>query len=198
MIGRLKLLAGGLSLLAVCVGLWWLSMRDTREGPLAPQVPQQQALAGSVPIFALRGHRLEPLATLHMQARVLSVAWYAEDAGADIAPIDLALGWGPMSDNAVLEHFQISQSQRWYALSAPKSPLTMHAAALHSANMHIIPANAGLTARLHRLHAGDVIEMTGWLVNVQGDDWQVETSLTRDDRGAGACEVVYLLSLDIL
>ncbi len=177
------------------MGWCWLSWRDTQDGQLAPEAPRQQNLAASSADFNRHGYTLKPLASLQLRARVLSLAWYADDAGAAIAPLDLALGWGPMSDNAVLKHFQISQSQRWYALSAPKSPISMYSAAQHSANMHIIPANPVLTQRLRNLQVGDLIEMRGWLVNVAGDNWHIETSLSRDDRGAGACEVVYVLSL---
>jgi len=195
MILHLNVLLGLIATIALSVGLWWLSLRDTREGQLAPKAPEQSVIASKVSDFQFREHTLKPLASLHMRARVLSIAWYPEGAGSDIAPLDLALGWGPMSDKLILKHFQVSQSQRWYALSAPKSPITMHSAAQHSANMHIIPANQGLATRLRHLQEGDVIEMKGWLVNVEGEDWQVDTSLTRDDRGAGACEVVYVLSL---
>ncbi len=197
--GRWRLiLLGGVLITSLSLGLWWLTADETRVGALAPQAPQQQSLAGAVPDFAWRGYQIRPLAALQMQARVLGIAWYPDGVGADIAPLDLALGWGPMSDEAVLSAFQISQSQRWYSLSAPKSPISMYSAAQHSANMHIIPANQGLRERLRQLRVGDLLELSGWLVNVSGKDWHIESSLTRDDRGAGACELVYLLSLEKL
>ena len=39
---------------------------------------------------------------------------YHFDMISDLVPEDLALGWGPMSDNHVLAAFDISQSARFY------------------------------------------------------------------------------------
>ena len=36
------------------------------------------------------------------------------DRESDLAPVDLALGWGRMSDEAILKDIQISQSGRFY------------------------------------------------------------------------------------
>ncbi len=191
-------LLGGMLLGSVCLGLWCHTDDDTRVGVLAPHPPMQQALDPPMADFEFRAHRLKPQASFLMQAQVLSMAWYAEGTGAMIAPLDLALGWGPMSDSVVLSHFQISQSLRWYALSAPKSPISMHTAAQHSANIHIIPANSGLQTYLQAVKVGDVVELSGWLVNVEGENWHINSSLTRDDRGAGACEVLYLLTFEVL
>ena len=43
--------------------------------------------------------RLTPRADYDITARILSRADYRFDALADLIPEDLALGWGPMSDN---------------------------------------------------------------------------------------------------
>jgi hypothetical protein len=46
------------------------------------------------------------------------------------------------------------------------------------------------------VRAGDQIRLRGYLVRVAASDgWQWRSSLTRDDTGAGACELVLLESL---
>src|SRR6218665_1994400 len=61
------------------------------------------------------------LATYHIKARVLSTNRFWFDPGAAVAPIDLALGWGPMSDSRNLDEFSISQSLRYYYVHWDKS-----------------------------------------------------------------------------
>ena len=70
-----------------------------RVGPYDPplQTPAPSALAP----FRLRAATLTPLAGFSIDARVLSRREYRSDREAELAPIDLALGWGRMRDDAV-------------------------------------------------------------------------------------------------
>jgi len=37
------------------------------------------------------------------------------------------------------------------------------------------------------------VKLSGYLVDVRGDDgWSISTSMTREDTGAGACEVIWV------
>jgi hypothetical protein len=61
----------------------------------------------------------------------------------------------------------------------------------HSANTHVIPADAIIARQLKRLRVGQVVHLTGFLVNgVRDDGAYITTSLTRTDSGPGSCEVV--------
>ncbi len=111
-----------------------------------------------------------------------------------MAPIDLALGWGEMSDQAVLDRLTISQSSRfyWYEYQLPP-PISQDAIVRHSANVHIIPADDEVKAECKRLRAGELIHLDGELVEVTGpgiSTWR--SSLRRDDTGNGACEVLFV------
>ena len=68
----------------------------------------------------------------------------------------------------------------------------------HSANTHVIPANDQIQKRLAHLRTGEVVRLTGTLVDANRDDgaW-LRTSLTRADSGAGACEVLLVETVDI-
>jgi hypothetical protein len=57
---------------------------------------------------------ITPLAYYSIKAVVLSRQRYRYDAAAEVAPIDLVHGWGPMSTAAVINALSISQSGRWY------------------------------------------------------------------------------------
>lgn len=170
---------------------WWSGRPIHRaDGVLAPLDPVQLQAEGA-PV-RLANWTLTPRASYRVTARILAAERYHFDRLASLIPEDLALGWGPMSDNRVLKAVAISQSNRFYFWHiAANSPIDPGTIISHSANTHVIPDGA-LTARLlARLRPGAVVTLTGELVDAQRDDGSfVHTSLSRTDTGAGACEVL--------
>ena len=173
---------------------WWVSERPIARPPgvVAPDDPRQQDLADG-PTFELPGHHLKALARFSLEARVLGAERYRFDRGARLAPIDLALGWGPMSSNGVLDALSIEQYGRFYFWSARELPIDFAAITLHSANMHMIPASDQVRNALLSARRGNIVSLDGYLVEVTGDDgFRWRSSLSRGDSGGGACEVVYV------
>ena len=77
-------------------------------------------------------------------------------------------------------------------------PVTREVIETHSANMHMIPANAEIETQLESIRPGNMVHIKGLLVEVttkEGRRWK--SSLTRTDRGFGACELVLVESLDV-
>ena len=184
----------------VAVGLWlgwddWQQREIKHEpGVLANAEPSQRNLATATPIRQGK-FTLTPRAEFNVTARVLASERYHMDAMASLIPRDLALGWGPMSDSLVLAQVDISQSGRFYfwrtRTNVPPIPLVQIAAS--SANMHLIAANASVARTIDRARVGHIIELEGQLVDVRDDNgWQINTSLTRADVGAGSCEIIYV------
>jgi hypothetical protein len=118
---------------------------------------------------------------------VLGNEHYHFDALGPLIPEDLALGWGPMSDSRILRSVEISQSNRFYFWRAAGSlPLPREAVTAHSANTHVIPANALIARQLSGLRRGEVAALSGDLVDaVRDDGLSIKTALTRTDTGAG-------------
>jgi len=161
------------------------------DGRVAPAEPRQTDIDTSTTL-AYGRWRLTPRAHYEVTARILGRESYHFDALADLVPEDLALGWGPMSDNRILAAFDISQSARFYiwrpltALPIPREDVITH-----SANTHVIPADEHIRSELAQLRVGQVVRLTGTLVDAARDDGMLlRTSLTRADSGAGACEVL--------
>lgn len=103
-----------------------------------------------------------------------------------------------MSDSQILSQIQISQSNRFYYWHVDTFPIPRHAIETHSTNMHMIPANAAIEAQLTASRHGQKIKLEGYLVQANATDgFYWKSSLTREDTGAGACELVYIKTLII-
>jgi hypothetical protein len=197
---RAPLLLVVLLLLAAWGGLSWWRSRPLQHPPgiLVTEAPQQLPLDGPLSLPDDDAYHLTPRARFALSARVLARADYRFDAGADLVPTDLALGWQQMSDSAVLDHIEISQANRFYYWSVRRFPIPRRVIETESANMHLIPADTEVRRELERVRVGDMITMDGYLVDARRADGFVwRTSLTRDDTGAGACELVYVEHLGI-
>jgi hypothetical protein len=191
-----------LALVASLLGGWraWAHRAVTQPaGVLAPDDPEQTELKNA-PVFDIDGgrYRVLPLAHFQMTARVLSREDYWIDRLASLVPTDVAFGWGDMSDSAVLSRLDIEQDDRWYRWSASELPVPREDIEHHSANMHLIPADRFVRKAIGQLRPGQVVSLSGELVEVRArSGWTMRSSLTRDDTGAGACELVWVERLDL-
>ena len=172
-------------------GQWEQRAISPADGVLAPNEPLQTDANGA-PVIVLGRWTLTPRATYDITARILSREDYRFDPMSGLAPLDLARGWGPMSDNRVLKALKISQGARFYSWRpvTESLPIDLREVTQHSANTHVIPANASVASKLARLRrGGQVVQLSGLLVDgVRDDGMKIRTSLTRTDSGAGACE----------
>jgi hypothetical protein len=180
--------------LYIAWGAWhWMAYRPVHapDGVLAQEEPRQADIANG-PTVQVGQWTLTVRASYEVTARVLARERYHFDALSDLVPEDLALGWGPMSDNQILKTIEISQSNRFYYWRAtPKTPITRDIIIAHSANTHVIPQNSLIARQLAHLRPGEVVTLSGELVDAErADGRRIKTSMTRTDTGAGACEVL--------
>jgi len=187
------------ALLAFGAWQWW-SGRSIEHAPgeLVADEPQQTDISGSPPQFEKNGYTITALANFELNARVLGVEHYRFDREAQLSPVDLALGWGPMSDSAVLSKIDISQGGRFYYWHVDEFPIPRRAIETHSANMHLIPADAEVAREFDEVHVGSIVSLAGYLVEAHaGDGWRWRSSLTREDTGYGACELIWVQRFEV-
>jgi hypothetical protein len=136
--------------------------------------------------------RLNPRATFIIAGRITSSKRYHDEQG-ELLPYDLIMTWGELSNPAVDQWLSWEQSLRighfnWSA----NTPYTREYINSHAANIHIIPASDNLEQAIGELELNDTALMAGLLVDAYSKEGYIETSLTREDTGLGACEVYYL------
>lgn len=188
-----------LVLLVVLVWRDW-SMREIEHPPgiLVPESPSQNNLENG-PVISIEDFRLSARAEFRIRARVLSREDYSWGNEADLSPMDLALGWGVMSDQAVLDRISINQGSRWYFTRYDlPAPISDQAIIQNSGNMHMIPADKWIKKKLKTIRRGDIVQLSGKLVDIDRDSgWYWRTSMSRKDTGGGSCEIVYLQDIFI-
>ena len=177
---------------------WRLRVVHPADGPIAPDDPKQMDIQDA-PVTVLGRWRLTPRARYDITARILSREDYSFDELSDLVPEDLALGWGPMSDNRILREFEITQGARFYSWTPKQAlPIPRQEVIEHSANTHLIPADAVVRHQLKLLRVGQVVHLAGFLVDGARDDGaSIRTSLTRSDSGPGACEILLVEEVEV-
>ena len=166
--------------------------------PRAGEEPLQTGVPSAMRAFRLGDYTVSPLAGFSAEARVLSREDYHFGVESELSPTDLALGWRRMADPAVYRRLDITQSGRWYHYrwGAEGPPLPVDEIVRSSANMHLVPADDHVARALSRVKPDQTVRLQGWLVEVQRDDgWRWRSSLTREDSGGGACELIYVCAL---
>ncbi len=196
-LGKL-VVAVGLMAIAIFLLLRWYTHRPIIHGPgmIAPRIPIQINLRQKLS-FRYKDYVITPLAMFDLEARVLGIKKYRFDRQADLSPYDVALGWGRMSDETVLNALSITQSNRFYYWWGKRFPISGQAIAVSSANMHLIPANQDITKQLRRVRKGHVVSIKGFLVRADVGNWHWISSMTRQDTGAGACELIWVQNFAI-
>ena len=168
------------------------------NGAIARLQPTQDPIQASQAEFNFKGYTITPLQSFQIEARVLSTKNYNLDREADLSPVDFALGWGSMSDEAILSKVDISQSNRFYYWHVNEFPIPRRDIETQSANMHMIPADEQIEKSLKAVRPGQVVKFSGYLIEAKANDgWHWKSSLTREDTGNGACELVFVKALTV-
>jgi hypothetical protein len=138
--------------------------------------------------------------TFETEAKVLSIREYGSDDLSEFCPVDIALGWGQMSDQEIVDQLDIKQQHRWYVWSTKRFPIPKKEIEISSSNVHIIPANEDVEEIVNDIIRGNIISISGKLVNVNkiGNKWTWKSSTKRDDTGGGACEILWVENISIL
>ena len=160
-------------------------------GILIESAPEQIAISDGQATIERGEYHLKPLARFSLDARILHRKVYSYDRESKLVPVDLAVGWGPMSDQAVLDRITISQSTRFYWYEYQSPPIPKEQIISHSTNLHVIPATPAVASFCKSLRQGELVHLDGVLVEATGPaigTWR--SSLSRIDTGNGACELM--------
>lgn len=162
-------------------------------------LPVQRALSGQGVVKIHPMWSMQPVARYALCARVMRAQAYRFDELSKVCPVDLALAWGAADDDRVLAALTVTQSGRWYRWRADELPLPARIISHNTANVHMVPASERLKTALLQVGKGDRIAIEGLLIDLIHDSGRrSNTSRSRTDTGAGACEILYVQRIEWL
>ena len=187
-------------LVAILVHWFWpqFPIRHA-EGVLVPNEPYQGPPSIDS-VWAHEGYTFTSLAEIELEARVLSKKRYRFGNEADTSKYDLALGWGPVSDQWLVDQIDFSQRGRWYYFHFRNPPpISPNEILNNSGNFHIVASNDTVLKTIADLKPGHIIYLRGQLVRINNNEgWNWQSSLSRTDRGKGSCELVWVEDISII
>ena len=172
---------------------------DTLGDPIQSNLSQVKTMDYAVDQGIVK---LDLLAEYKIDAVVKGIKSYHNDGPGSASPMDFILIWGDLNQPEVNKVIHYSQFNRWYHFTVSDvARISVSEVSRHSANTHMIPADEGVLKILKHVKKEDYVSMEGYLVRVYMKDSRdsgIASSLTREDTGAGACEVFYVAKIKIL
>ena len=143
----------------------------------------------------VEGQSIEVLQPFKGDFRILGSKIYTDDPQAKFSPIDYAVSWGLFAEPEIARHITVNQYDRYLNWKMDRVPVPTEVAMQMVSNMHIIPANPEIAAKIKKVKRGDLVRLQGELVEVKDQDLVWTSSLTPTDTGDGACEVFRVSSI---
>lgn len=187
----------------------------TQIVPASLYPPQQTEASSKLPInFSNNGYeyQLEPMYDYVMTGLVVHTLqydkWFSLSRTDDVFSVDWCVFWGSNLQSGAYKEpsLKVSQDARFCRLQYDSGAILSDS---EFSNSHLVVIDPAVESAVKKVSAGDQIRLSGKLVNVtaraQGstskyelkeERWQ--TSVSRSDTGMGACEVIYVESVEIL
>lgn len=178
--------------LFLLVHFWPEGTKRQPPGMLVATAPVQENKRGKP--FDHDGYILRPMADLSISGRVLARLQHRpSEMGGRAVPLNLVLGWQNLSDSRVVADINFSFSGRYLNWNASRLLVSPEEVNRSIANLNIVPATPEIEAALLALKIGQVVELSGKLVNLDGPEmFSLATSLSRDDVGISSAEVLFV------
>ncbi len=167
-----------------------------------PIQTETQELPFSTKINSLRFF-ITPMADYDISAVVVSSKRYHRGIDAKVVPLDLGVCWGDIAKEENRKKIKFQQYLRFLTYRFKEDlPFSMEYLSSHAGNIHIIPANKRIKRVMFSLDKNDSVRLKGYLVKVIAQNQKYSyyhrgTSLSRDDTGDGACELMWVKEVQI-
>jgi len=130
--------------------------------------------------------------------RILGSKEYQNDEQAKFSPIDYAVTRGLFTEPEIARQISINQYDRFLNWKMARPPVPASLATQLVSNMHIIPGNPEIAKQIKKVKRGDLIRLTGDLVQINDKDLVWKSALDWNGVGDGACKLIRVDSIQWL
>ncbi len=193
--------------IALLIWIVWIVFPEKtishEPGILVTEEPKRTEIRQLPPFPYKKKYNITLLQGYEVKARLLHKKNYLFlDSAVDLAPIDMVLGWGIMSDSEVLDHMSFSIMNRYYrAYLDDDAHFDWSQIEPYLDNNHLIPATGAVETALKSARVGDLIHLKGFLVDVSkpnGYRWSSSTSNGSVGETVMTCKLIYVIQFDII
>lgn len=142
--------------------------------------------------------KISVLEPFNGEFRILGSKEYLNDEQAKFSPIDYAVTRGLFAKPEIASQISINQYDRFLNWKMAKPPIPAKYATQLVSNMHIIPANPEIALQIKKVKRGDLVRLTGDLVQVNDKDLVWKSALDWNGVGDGACKLIRVDSIQWL
>lgn len=170
------------------------------------EAPIQKEASGEKEKIIIGGKEItiEKLYSYEVSGRVVQTYeykdyYYGDETYNTIAKKDVGIVWGNLVQDDILKNIKFSMNgarflKYTYRRGAWEKKLGSPIKKLCS-NNHLISNDETITSLIKQIKKNDYIKISGYLINAYWDNSYLTTSISRDDEGNGACEVVYVTDI---
>jgi hypothetical protein len=116
-----------------------------------------------------------------------------------ISKYDIAIAWGDLNKEEYDEHIKYKQGSRWYYYNYSRDfPKDGSFIVKNSANVHLVHSSEEILDDLKKIRKNDYVSIEGYLMEDIFPNGPWRSSLSRTDTGNGACEILYVIKVDIV
>lgn len=148
---------------------------------------------GLAPI--IKDQKISVLEPFHGEFRILGSKEYQDDEQAKFSPIDYAVTRGIFTEPEIARQISINQYDRYLNWKMARPPIPPKLATQMVSNMHIIPANPKIAQEIKKVKRGDLVRLTGDLVQINDKDLVWKSALDWNGIGDGACKLIRVDSI---
>ena len=143
----------------------------------------------------VKGQSISVLQPFKGDFRILGSKVYSSDPQAKFSPIDYAVSWGLFAEPEIARHITVNQFDRYLNWKMDRVPVPVEQAKQMVSNMHIIPANPEIAKAIKKVKRGDLVHLTGDLVQINDKDLVWKSALDWNGVGDGACKLIRVDSI---
>jgi hypothetical protein len=160
-------------ILIFCYLLW--EQRPVRygDGVVAEKKPEIASIDFPNPIET-DNFIINPKFEISGTVRVIAKSRYWFEDMSHISPFDLLLSWDRMSDEDLLKRMLVKIDDRSYHVQMTKPPYQRGNIHEHLMMTHIIPATEQIQEKISSLRRGQMVSISGYIVDIEnllGNEW---------------------------